>query len=139
VITPVFPARITEKSKLQMGESSRRAMDMWLATLAGKAVTIRITQERATRSSQQNRYYWGVVVPLIAEHLGYTNDEMHEALKYKFLRTEAECAASDLPKIRSSAALSTKEFGEYVDSVVTWAGAEFGVDIPAPNEADTAA
>jgi hypothetical protein len=139
VIVPVFAALVTEKGTLKFGASSRRALDTWLSTLAGKSVVVTVKQERATRSSQANRYYWGVVVPLIAEHLGYTNDEMHEALKYKFLRTEAECAASDLPKIRSSAALSTKEFGEYVDSVVTWAGADFGLNIPAPNEADTAA
>lgn len=134
MITPVFAGIVTEQGKLKMGESQRRAMDMWLASLAGKPIVITIKQERATRSNQQNRYWWGVVVPLIAEHLGYTNDEMHEALKYKFLRLEAESAPADLPKIRSTASLNTKEFTDLIENVITWAGSEFGLQIPLPNE-----
>lgn len=61
---------------------------------------------------------------------------MHEALKYKFLRTEAE--AADLPKIRGTSSLDTKEFTTLIENVITWAGAEFGVVIPLPNEAEAA-
>lgn len=134
MITPTFAAIVSDAGKVQMGEEQRRAMNMWLATMAGKPITITIKQERSTRSSQANRYYWGVVIPIIGEHLGYTNDEMHDALKFKFLRTEADCTPADLPKIRSSAALDVKEFGEYLENIITWAGSEFGVNIPAPNE-----
>lgn len=74
MILPTFPAIVSEAGKIQMGEAQRRAMDRHLATLKGKPVIIAIKQERSTRSSQQNRYWWGVVVPLLAEHLGYTND-----------------------------------------------------------------
>lgn len=134
MITPTFGAIVTEKATLKMGEHQRREMDRWIATLKGQAVVITIKREHATRSNQQNRYWWGVVVPLIAEHLGYTNDEMHEALKYKFLRTEAEAAPTDLPKIRSTTSLNTKEFTDLIENVITWAGSEFGIEIPLPNE-----
>lgn len=134
MIVPSFAAIVTEHGKLKMGDFQRAEMDRWLATLKGNAVVISVKREHATRSNQQNRYWWGVVVPLIAEHLGYTTDEMHEALKYKFLRTEAEAAPTDLPKIRSTASLDTKEFTALIENVITWAGAEFGVEIPLPNE-----
>lgn len=131
----LFAAEVSDAGKLRMSEASRAEMDRYLGTLKGKLVEISVKEFRRTRSSQSNRYYWGVVVPIIAEHLGYTSDEMHEALKYKFLRLEAECAATDLPKIRSTATLDVKEFGTYLENVITWAGSEFGLNIPSPNEA----
>lgn len=124
-----------QKGKLRLSEAARQQLDHCVASFAdGTLLELSVKEARRTRSHQANRYYWGVVVPLIGEHLGYTNDEMHEALKYKFLRTEAECAASDLPKIRSTASLDVKEFGTFLETVITWAGSEFGLNIPGPNE-----
>lgn len=133
-MVPVFSATVSDSGKLQLDGVQRRAMDLWLSTLAGKPVVVSIKQERATRSSAQNRYWWGVVVPCLAEHCGYTHDEMHEALKYKFLRMEAEAMPADLPKMRSTATLTTKEFTDLIENVIAWAGADLGVMIPLPNE-----
>lgn len=130
----LFAAEVNAAGQLKMSGIARSEMDRFLGTLKGKLVEVSIKESRRTRSANSNRYYWGVVVPIIAEHLGYTSDEMHEALKYKFLRLEADCAASDLPKIRSTASLDVKEFGTYLESVITWAGADFGLVIPDPGE-----
>jgi len=74
---------------------------------------------------------------MLAEHLGYQADEMHEALKFKFLRVAGdEDEVEGLPRVRSSASLSTVEFTAYVENVVTWAGAEFGLDIPDPSRVE---
>jgi hypothetical protein len=106
-----------------------------VAQLANSRVEVTVRRRKARRTLRQNAYYWGVVVAILAEHLGYQQDEMHDALKYKFLRTEAD-AIEGLPRVRSSADLNTAEFNAYVENVVTWAGAEFGVVIPDPGEVD---
>jgi hypothetical protein len=39
------------------------------------------------RSTQQNRYYW-MLVTIIANELGYSREEMHSIIGYKFLKRE---------------------------------------------------
>jgi hypothetical protein len=104
-----------------------------LRELAGKPVEVTVRKVRKQRSDRQSRYYWGVVVDMLAQFCGYDREAMHEALKWKFLRLEAD---SPLPTVRSTTDLSTKEFEDYLDCVRTWAGADLGVNIPLPNECE---
>jgi len=53
-----------------------------LVKYAGKRIEINIEKSQKKRSSFQNRYYWGVIVAMLADHTGYTKEEMHEILKY---------------------------------------------------------
>lgn len=69
----------------------------------------------SARSGQANRFYWGVVIPTLAEHWGYTKDELHDALKWKFLRVDNP--DFPMPTVRSTATLTTEEFQEYVNQV----------------------
>lgn len=101
-----------------------------IRSLTGK-VAVTVEPYRATRSDRQNRYYWAVVVELLASELGYTKDEMHEALKWKFLRIER-----DLPTVKSTSKLNTKEMEEYHAQIRMWASAELGIFIPDPNSID---
>ena len=75
------------------------------------------------RSDQQNKYYHGVVVKMISDHLGYEKDEMHEVLKKQF-------------KVESTAKLKSAEFKEYVENIVRWAASDLGLPIPDPSEID---
>lgn len=87
------------------------------------------------RSLALNRYYWGIVLELLAEHCGYTREEMHEALKFKFLRMEAESDVRfGLPKVGSTAQLTNAEFLRYLEDVRIFAATELGLYIPEPNE-----
>jgi hypothetical protein len=51
---------------------------------SGQAVEISIRFLGERRNGKQNRFYWKVVVSGLSKHFGYTNDEMHRALKVKF-------------------------------------------------------
>lgn len=71
---------------------------------------------------------------ILAEHTGYTRDELHEALKWRFLRLED--ADHPLPTVKSTTELTTAQFEEYLEQVRTFGSVELGCYIPLPNEID---
>ncbi len=103
----------------------------YVGRFKGEEVEIEFRKRRTKRSNQQNKYWWGVVIPLLAEHCGYSHDEMHEAIKAKFLGTED--MSRGLLRIGSTTKLSTLEFAELTDRVIVWAAGELGVVIPQPD------
>ena len=92
------------------------------------------------RSSPQNRYYWGAMLPIVKDGLKGVGIEMskeqtHELLKYKFLKREFVTSDGDiLQSIGSTTELSTKEFNEYIESIQIWSAEYLNVNIPDPNE-----
>ncbi len=102
-----------------------------LAHYEGKEVSLSMGPRRKPRSMEQNSYYWGVIVSLLADYLGYTLDEMHEALRAKFLCVDPTVK---LPKYRSTAQLSTSDAEDYYRRVREWAAIELSFYIPLPNE-----
>lgn len=131
-MVPIFDGIVDSKGRLTLDDQPGYARQV--ARLANKPIELVVRQKRAQRSLRQNAYWWGVVIPLLSEHLGYDKDEMHEALKYKFLRLDAEPDTHGLVRMRGTSTLNTKEFTDLIEDVVTWAGAEFGVVVPLPNE-----
>ena len=102
-------------------------------TLEGERIDLILRKRTSQRSDQQNRYYHGVVIKLLAEHTGYTTDEMHENLKRLFLSTKDE---HGLIRIGSTATLKTLEFKDYLDRIIRWAAIDLGVPIPEPDSVD---
>lgn len=95
------------------------------------------------RSSPQNRYYWGVIIPLVRSGLyesGYddvkTNEDAHEVLKHVILRRRmVSKQTGDVIDIAgSSAMLSVPEFDNYIESICKWAAEYLSIVIPSPNE-----
>jgi hypothetical protein len=131
--TPVFTGTVTN-GKLVF--DNRKRFDQYLCGLRG-AVEIVVRKRRKPRSDPQNRYYWGVVVAMLADYTGYTTEEMHEALKWKFLRKPSD--DHRLPDtVRSTAELTTVEFERYCSDVRQWASEELTFSIPEPNEVEYA-
>ncbi len=100
--------------------------------LASCDVDVTIVKHRESMSGQSKRFYFGVVVPLIAEFCGYEKDEMHEALAWKFLRIEDD-DLTGTPRRKHLPALDSPEGAEYLDRCIRF-GAGLGVYIPAPGE-----
>lgn len=103
-----------------------------LRSLEGQEVEVTIQKYRKTRTGEQNRYYWGVVVKLIAEHCGYEPEEAHDAMRLKFLQSHGD---GIMLTIRSTTSLDTKEMTEYIEQCRRL-GAEMGVQIPSPGEVE---
>lgn len=90
-----------------------------------------------SRSNQQNRWYRGVIVPMIATEAGYTIEEQcHEDLKQMFnpkpslLNPEATVGGT-------TTAMTTKEFTDYCERICIWALEFLKLDIPRPLQTDT--
>lgn len=50
----------------------------------GARVTVRVQTASRRRTSQANRYYWGVILAILSEDTGYEPDELHEYFKKRF-------------------------------------------------------
>ena len=116
-----------------------------LRTWKDGEVSIRVETRHATRSLNQNAWYWSQVVGLVAEHTGYTADEVHEFYKAKFLpRTlhfqngEGEIVAEFVTG-GTTATLNKVQFGAYCEQIREWASSVLDVVIPNPRERQDAA
>jgi hypothetical protein len=129
------------------GELAPRDRLLWYRVLKmhrGQPVEVIVRRPRRQRSSQQNRYYWGVVIRMGAEQLGYDDPEdLHEALAMKFLRTDPDPITGS-PRRHRTPQTNTAEFSSYTERCREFLmrfcseqGNEFY--IPLPNEVDWSA
>lgn len=110
------------------------------AKLEGKRVVVDLKEWRKTRSSNQNRYIFGVVLPIIAEHLGYQDNEtgsLWETIKVECGHyTEVVRNGKTFKIGKPSHNLSTLEFEKLASMIRTWASCELNCYVPLPNEGD---
>lgn len=93
------------------------------------------------RSLRQNGYLWAVPYALIAEHTGYSSDEIHSLMASKFLKEMVTVFGDMFSVIKSTTKLNTSEFEEYVGEIRKWAEENLSVGdkrfrIPLPNETE---
>lgn len=85
----------------------------------GDRVTMYISSRRPKRTQQQNRYYWGAYLPLIAKETGEQDlDKLHALFSGKFLTTAIVHVLGQPVRIkRSTTELSKSEFTEYIMAI----------------------
>ncbi|WP_019986485.1 hypothetical protein [Rudanella lutea] len=117
-------------------EQDKKQLWRVLKTRKPRRYRIQIVEERARRSNPQNAYYWGVVLATLATHTGFTDDELHEYFKVKFLACEKTLTHTGevvrLPG--STATLDTAGFSTYLDQIIDFAIAELDCFIPLPDQ-----
>ena len=100
--------------------------------------TVEVKKHKNTRSNVQNNYYWKCIVQVLAEELGYFNDEMHDALKVKFSSEWEMIQYKDktipMHNITSTTQMNTKEFENYAEQIRIWALSDLGIRLMLPNE-----
>lgn len=72
------------------------------------------------RSVEQNARLW-MLYTSIGDYLGYTAEEVHQLMGYKFLLIEKYVGKEKITLIRSTTKLSVKEMAEYQDKICAWA------------------
>ena len=104
----------------------------YLRSLAGVEVDVQIGKHYKPRTEKENRYYWGVVIPIIASEVGEENpDVVHIWLQIAVGHKKTVCGV-DVP--RGTSDLSTAEFEEYASKARMFASKFLHVYIPLPNE-----
>jgi len=106
------------------------AFKAYVKTFEGKQIELTVGSVKKSRSNNQNRYYWGVVVTMLSDETGYSTDEMHDALRMLFLQDRTK----KIPTIKSTTDLSTVEFEDYLAKIRQWAAETLNCVIPDPNE-----
>lgn len=135
---PIFHAAVTpDGRRLVFHDAERLRRQAYLKALAGRQVDVVVRVHRDRRSEAQNRWWWGIAVPLIAHELGYDRHE-HDRLHYALVATCFGTAFDPvlkqaIPNERSST-LSTEKFSQLMEWAVRWAAAEHGIVVPLPNE-----
>ena len=112
---------------------NRREFTMFLCSLEGKAVDVTVEKHKTTRSTQQNAYLNGVVYKLIGDELGYSRDQVHDLMRYKFLKLE-DGRTPGMFTIMSTAKLTKDEFSTYIEEIKVWASEFLSIYIPSPDE-----
>lgn len=136
-----MPTAISTPGEIRKGKLCVKDAGSFSARLArfrDGAVLVTVERKYATRSQKQNKWYWSQVVGLVADHTGYTPDEIHEIYKAKFI-PKAMAVADKNGEIRdelvlggSTTRMDTVEFSEYCERIREWA-AELGIVIPDPD------
>lgn len=130
-------------------------LSRWLASLPDGLYYWTLKKVKRIRSPQANRYYFGVVVKIIADEMGERNkDNVHEILKAmhlpgvlglpeidmnvnRFTPVEKLIAISEYKKKLSTADLESDLFWEYINVTKDWAFDFFnGLIIPDPNSVE---
>jgi len=121
--------------KIEHGNLIFDRPDQWAirkVQFEGKNVRVTLDKETHPRTLPMNSYYWGVVVPLIGDHLGYDKDEMHEALKVKF--ASEQDIITGLSRVESTAKMTVERFIEYTDQIRRWSAEFLNIYVPDPGE-----
>lgn len=118
---------------------NRRAFDQRIARFDDRWILeVTVKRLRATRSQQQNRYWWGVCVELVSEHTGYTPEDIHEIAKQMFIPKRLAVAdgngeiQGEFVVGGSTRQMNTEEFGEFIERFKQWAAETLDVVIPDP-------
>lgn len=124
---------VIENGKLTV--TGRRLFEDAMRRFPNGHVVVSVKVSRPERSSAQNRYWHGVVVPLFADHCGYEFEEMKDALALKLL--PKELTDMDSGEVRlvpgHTSDLNTREFNDLIERAQRL-GAEMGIYIPDPSE-----
>lgn len=118
---------------------NRKAFTTAMATFPDGEVLVTIERARATRSLEQNAWYFGVILKVLSEHTGYGVDELHEYCKQRFnpkrlALVDAHGEIVDSQAIgQSTTKLNKVTFGEYCEQIRQWAASELGCAIPDPD------
>lgn len=113
----------------------------WRAAVArakGRDVWVTMVRQQHNRTMSQNKYYWGVVVDMIAGYIGESPQDTHALLKAKFLPVrEVELLDGQrLTMPPSTTLLNVEQFTTFIEAVRVWSAQFLGLSIPDANQVE---
>lgn len=127
--TPYFASKI-ENGDLKLFD--RDGFVRYIKAQPDGKYSLIVKKWRKPRSNKQNAWYWGVILPLIADETGHTTEELHEIFKKLFLQRQVimfNGQEYELPGTTTT--LNTSEMTEFINRVIVEAS-NMGIVIPEP-------
>jgi len=137
---PIFSSDVVDK-KLKFFEHEKQAIARWVSTFPnGTKIDVIIRKHSSKRTNEQNKYYWGVVIPILADYFGHDNaEDIHSDLKKMFNPIESKIKPGEMIG-GSTTKLSTVEFmaaeDSYIERICRWAASEYSIFIPPPKKSE---
>jgi len=143
--------KLTVESSVKDGklERNRAHLAGAIAHFEGKTITLTIERVRNKRTTFQNRWYWGVAVELLHEHLRQLGNTMnksdvHSIIKLAVAKRERGLMIDEVVnketgevlahRVKSTSELTTTEFMAFKEVLQAWSAEVFDLYIPDPDE-----
>lgn len=79
-----------------------------------------IKERNSDRSVEQNARLWELYTS-VGNYLGYTAQDVHDLMGYKFLLIEKNVGRDKITKVQSTTKLSVKDMAAYQEKIEAWA------------------
>lgn len=117
-------------------EYNRYAFDAYAKKHGDGEYEMELTPKGEGKTRRQLRYIYGVIIPAISEHLGYSKDDIKQYIKRRF-GVVFEYVDIDTGEVKTE----PKSFADYrkgemtalLDETILWAS-EIGVHVPHPED-----
>ena len=129
-MTPKFTGKVID-GKIDFFSGQKVYLENWLRTLEGEKVVLTVKKWHGQRTQPQNSYLHGVVFKLIADHTGYTLEEIKDAMKDKFA---SRIDGLGLKIVEPTHKMNTQRMGEFIEDICRFAATELDIYIPPPGE-----
>ena len=123
---------IIKKGRLVLDD--KLSLKTLMCTLEGKRIELTLSKFVKKRSSNQNKYYWKIIIGILSEYTGINSEELHEHLRERFLKAPTDDFRQF--KTKSTTELSAEEMETYHEDIRRFAMVDFGCYIPLPNEVE---
>jgi hypothetical protein len=119
----------------QLRLEGRRVFEQAMRRFADGPVAVRVSAGKRPRTSNQNRYFHGVLIPVLAQHCGYRLDEMKDALALELIPHEVvDLKTGEVRLVPGhTSQLTVSEFNTLIERAQQLA-AELGCYVPDPRE-----
>ena len=116
----------------------KQGIEYHLKKSIGKLITLSVQIQLPTRTILQNKYYWGVIIKMLSEEIGYEPEIMHEYMKKLFLGVEKYDMpdGTTMERLKSTTDCNTVEIETYFRDIRNWSGEFLNCYIPLPNETE---
>ena len=137
-----YIGHVTETGDIQLPKRIRKEVGQWLR---GKAIEVIFRRQKRIRSSEQNRYYWGVVLPYALQGfidagnpLQYPQDleTVHSFFKSRYIpgRTVADAHGEEHQLPPTTTDLGKSDFADYLAQIAQFCAEYLNTVIPEPGE-----
>lgn len=117
-----------KKGKLILNNKDK--FNLELKQFEGKDIIIKIEERSPNRSKEQNSLWWKWM-DLIGLEIGYTKEETHQLMKYKFLkRSVVNIDGYEETIVKGTSTLTHKEFSALMNNVHFFANDTLNINLP---------